>query len=143
MSMPATQLGTYIDSDLHLIILIVRCLHGHSVMYHVLYVWFRRVHLGFPQAHPRRVHVELVRGHGAALLGRQQGHAAPCPRGGGDGARVGGEGAPAAFELDDDEAVGEKSADERVLAGEEHVRVANDFVFEDEKEAQDKKWSVL
>ena len=45
--------------------------------------------------------------------------------------------------LNDDESVHEQHADERVLAGEEHVGVAEDSVLDDEQQAQHEERAVL
>ena len=47
------------------------------------------------------------------------------------------------FHLDDDEPIEEQTADERVLARKEHVRIAEDAVLEDEQHPEDEKRSVL
>lgn len=49
----------------------------------------------------------------------------------------------AAFQLDDRQAIGEQHANQSVLAGEEHVRIAQDAVFEDQQHPQHEERCVL
>jgi len=49
----------------------------------------------------------------------------------------------ATFELDDGQAISEQHAHEGVLTREEHVRVAQNAILEDEQHPQHEEWSVL